>query len=221
MFYSVVDCVIGNLTIFVSNYSVLGKSDVVMRIYIVDGMCNTLVAPLLGVSIVTPFIETAAGIVVGARTGLAAVVTGLLFLITCLFAAPIASIIPAEASGAAILVSCFYVIQYLRYVDYEHKPQSIPALMAFVLVPFTSSIAMGASFSFVVLIGIWALTPYVYRITSQMVFAFAMSVLLLVVETGLIHDSVTMGAVLGGLVGMALIVGFFIESAKKRARSIQ
>jgi AGZA family xanthine/uracil permease-like MFS transporter len=82
-----------------------------MKIYFIDGFCNALVAPLLGTSIVTVFIETAAGIVAGARTGLASVVTGTLFLISCLFATSIATIIPSEASGGVILVACFYIIQ--------------------------------------------------------------------------------------------------------------
>ena len=82
-----------------------------MRIYLVDGFCNTLVAPLTGTSILTVFIETAAGIVAGARTGLAAVITGILFLISSLFARSIATIIPSEASGGVILVACFLVIK--------------------------------------------------------------------------------------------------------------
>jgi len=182
-----------------------------MRIYIVEGFCNALVAPLLGVSIVTPFIESAAWIVVGARTGLASVVTGSLFLISCLFAAPIATIIPAEASGGAILVACFYIIQDLKYIDYERTPRAIPALMAFVLVPFTASISVGASFSFVVLIAIWAITPNLVKITPQMVVAFALSVLLLVVETGLVTSTAAMGAVLGGCIASAAILGLILH----------
>jgi adenine/guanine/hypoxanthine permease len=95
-----------------------------MRIYLVDGLCNAVVAPLLGTAIVTPFIETAAGIVVGARTGLASVVTGALFLISCFFARSIATIIPSEASGGAILVACFFIIQGKR-VYWREYPLSI------------------------------------------------------------------------------------------------
>ena len=195
-------------TDLLSMYRALAESDKVMRILLVDGFCNTLLAPLLGVSIVTPFSETAAGIVVGARTGLASVVTGSLFLISCLFAAPIASIIPPEASGGAILVSCFFIVQYLKYIDFERMPHSVPALMAFVLIPFTSSISVGASFSFVVMIGIWVLTPERVDINLQMIVAFGVAVLLLVVETGLVTDTATMGAVLGGLFLFVLFAGF-------------
>jgi len=187
-------------TDLLSMYRALAESDKVMRILLVDGFCNTLLAPLLGVSIVTPFS--------GARTGLASVVTGSLFLISCLFAAPIASIIPPEASGGAILVSCFFIVQYLKYIDFERMPHSVPALMAFVLIPFTSSISVGASFSFVVMIGIWVLTPERVDINLQMIVAFGVAVLLLVVETGLVTDTATMGAVLGGLFLFVLFAGF-------------
>lgn len=82
-----------------------------MKIYIADGICNAVLGPFLGTSILTVFIETAAGIVAGARTGFASVVTGSMFLVSCLFATSIASIIPSEASGGVILVACFYIIQ--------------------------------------------------------------------------------------------------------------
>jgi len=194
------------------------ESDKILRILVVDGFCNTLIAPLLGVSIVTPFTENAAGIFVGARTGLAAVITGVLFLISCLFAAPIATIIPSEASGGAVLVACFSIIQLIKYIDYDQAAIAIPALMAFVLVPFTSSISVGASFSFVVLIGIWTITPNRVDINPQMIALFSLSVLLLVVETGLVQDTVTMGAVLGGLFAFALVAGIIVDVLRHRPK---
>jgi len=191
-----------------------------MRILLVDGFCNALIAPLLGVPIVTPLFEGAAGIVLGARTGLASTVTGLLFLLSCLFAAPIATIVPLEASGGVTFVACCFVIQYLQYIDYDNMAHSVPALMAFFLVPFTSSISVGASFSFVALIGIWALTPFRAGINPQMVAAFTMAVLLLVVETGLVvrTTAAVLGALVGGFVAFAVVsIGLMYQWRKRNA----
>ena len=83
--------------------------------------------------------------------------------------------------------------------------------MAFVLIPFTSSIAVGASYSFVVMFAIWAVTPNIVKISPQMVCAFSMSVLLLVVVTGLVQTSAAMGAVLGGCIGFSIVIAIFLH----------
>jgi hypothetical protein len=93
-------------------------------------------------------------------------------------------------------------------VDYSRPQRAVPALMAFVLIPFTSSISVGASFSFVVLFPLFVLTPNIVKLRPQIVCAFALAVLLLVVETKLVQDSVTMGAVLGGLLVFVLAASF-------------
>ena len=92
--------------------------------------------------------------------------------------------------------------------------------MAFVLIPFTSSIAVGASYSFIVLFAIWALTPNIVKIRTQMVFTFSLSILLLVVETQLVNDSVTMGAVLGGLCAFSIICSLVLNSCHDQLKQL-
>ena len=189
-------------------HSVLSESGKVMRIYLVDGFCNTLVAPFFGTSILTPFIESAAGISVGARTGLASVVTGSLFLISTLFASSIAEIIPPEASGSAIVIACFSIIQCLQYVDFSMPTKAYPALFSFILIPFTNSIAIGASYGFVVLFGIWIVTPHIVKVKPQMIVTFWLALLLLLIETGLVTSSIELAAILGGVVVLSLVISF-------------
>lgn len=196
--------------------SVLSESEKCVRIYLVDAICNMIVAPLLGCAVVTPFIESAAGIVVGGRSGLTSVVTGSLFLISALFANAIATIIPSEASGGAILVACFSIIQGLQHVDYTRTTRSIPALMAFVLIPFTSSIGVGVSFSYITLFVIWCLTPNWVKLRGQMVVMFTACVLLLCIETRLINTVPVLGGVLGGCVIFSAIFGALMVAYREK-----
>jgi hypothetical protein len=77
--------------------------------------------------------------------------------------------------------------------------------MAFVLIPFTQSIAVGASYSFICLFTIWIFTPNLVKIKTQMVFTFAFAVLLLVAQTDLVASSETLGIVLGTTTAFAIV----------------
>jgi AGZA family xanthine/uracil permease-like MFS transporter len=90
----------------------------------------------------TTYIESAAGVGEGARTGLASVVTGLLFLLA-LFAAPLVSIVPYEAASPALVVVGFLLMMQVRHIDWENMEVAIPAFLAIILMPFTYSITNG------------------------------------------------------------------------------
>ena len=96
----------------------------------------------------TTFIESAAGIAEGARTGLAAVVTGLLFLLAMLFS-PLAEVIPAEATSAALVVVGFLMISTVREIDWDDMTEAAPAFLIMVGMPFTYSIADGIGMGFI------------------------------------------------------------------------
>ena len=155
---------------------------------------------------VTPFIQSTAGIMVGARTGLSAVVCGSLFLISTLFASPIASVIPLAATGPVLFVACLPVVQGLRYLDFSSPVRVIPAFLAFFLMTLTNSIGVGVSFSFVILFGSFALTEDWVLLTPQMVCSFFVCTVLLLVETGLVTSMDVLGAIVGGFAVASIVI---------------
>ena len=90
----------------------------------------------------TTFVESASGVKEGGRTGLASVVTGLLFL-ACMFVSPIAAIIPAPATSAALVFVGSLMIGSLREVDYSDSANTVPVIMMLIFMPISSSIGNG------------------------------------------------------------------------------
>jgi AGZA family xanthine/uracil permease-like MFS transporter len=99
-------------------------------------------------SSVTTYIESAAGVSEGARTGLASVVTGVLFLAAILLA-PIAGIVPSEATAPALIVVGFLMAGGLREIDFTTLEDGLPALLTLAVMPFTFSITNGIGAGFV------------------------------------------------------------------------
>ena len=108
----------------------------------------TLVGSLAGTSSTTSFIESAAGVEAGGRTGLTAVVCGLLFL-ACLFFAPLAESIPGYATAAALLFVACLMARSLADVDWPDVTESTPAVIAALAMPLTYSIAEGIGLGFI------------------------------------------------------------------------
>ena len=96
----------------------------------------------------TTYIESAAGVGDGARTGLASVVTGVLFL-GALFLTPLVSIVPFEAASPALVVVGFLLMTQIRSIDFQDWTIAIPAFLTIVLMPFTYSITNGIGAGFV------------------------------------------------------------------------
>ena len=90
-------------------------------------------------STITTFIESASGVEAGGRTGLTAVVTGLLFL-ACIFIAPIAAIIPAAATSAALIYVGILMLQGLKRVDFDDMDQMVPVALMLIGMPISGSI---------------------------------------------------------------------------------
>jgi AGZA family xanthine/uracil permease-like MFS transporter len=90
----------------------------------------------------TSYIESAAGVGEGARTGLASVVTGVLFLLA-MFLAPLVTIVPFEAATTALVVVGFLMMTAVRTIDWTDYEIAIPAFLTIVLMPFTYSISNG------------------------------------------------------------------------------
>jgi AGZA family xanthine/uracil permease-like MFS transporter len=96
----------------------------------------------------TSYIESAAGVGDGARTGIASIVTGLAFLAS-VFLAPLVHIVPAEAATPALFFVGFLMMAQVVHVDWEDPEQGIPAFLTIVLMPFTYSITVGIGAGFI------------------------------------------------------------------------
>jgi AGZA family xanthine/uracil permease-like MFS transporter len=114
------------------------------RILLADSAA-TMVGAMAGTSTVTSYIESAAGVTAGGRTGLTAVVVGLLFLVT-LFFAPLVQAIPAAATAPALILVGALMVGSLVDVDWADPTVAIPAFLTLITIPLTFSIANGLAF---------------------------------------------------------------------------
>ena len=102
----------------------------------------TVAGACTGTSTVTTFVESAAGVEAGGRTGLTAFTTGLLFL-ACMFIAPIAAIIPPAATSAALIYVGVLMLQGLKNVDFGDMDQMVPVCLMLLAMPVSGSIGHG------------------------------------------------------------------------------
>ncbi len=113
----------------------------------------TIIGSLFGTSTTTSYIESAAGVRAGGRTGLTAVVVAILFLLS-LFLAPLAETIPRFATAPALLFIGVIMAKGLVEVDWEDVTEYVPAVVTALAMPFTFSIAHGIAIGFIVYAGI-------------------------------------------------------------------
>jgi len=130
---------------------------------------------VLGTSSTTAYIESAAGTSVGGRTGLTAVVVGLLFLAS-LFLAPLAGTVPAFATAPALCFVAVLMIRGLAEIDWEDLTESTPAVVTAITMPFTFSISHGIAFGFISYVGIKALAGRVRELSPMVVIIAAVFV---------------------------------------------
>ena len=110
-----------------------------MKEALVSDAIGTVVGACTGTSTVTTFIESAAGVEAGGRTGLAALTTGILFL-ACIFIAPVAAVIPAAATSAALIYVGVLMLQGLKNVDFNDMDQMVPVSLMLIGMPVSGSI---------------------------------------------------------------------------------
>ncbi|MGZ4446976.1 MAG: NCS2 family permease [Nocardioides sp.] len=150
------------------------------RILVVDSIAAAA-GGAAGVSSNTSYIESASGVGEGARTGLASVVTGLLFLLS-VFAAPLVAMIPSEAAVPALVLVGFLMMQQVRGIDWDDVEIAIPAFLTIVLMPFTYSISVGIGAGFLAYVLIKLVKgkaaqvhPLLYVVAALFVVYFAIS----------------------------------------------
>lgn len=105
----------------------------------------TMMGAVAGTSTVTSYVESAAGVQAGGRTGLTAVVTGLLFLLA-MFAAPYAQLIPLAATAPALIIVGGLMLLPLAEISWDDPFAAIPAFLTVAMIPLTFSIANGLAF---------------------------------------------------------------------------
>lgn len=113
----------------------------------------TVVGALAGTSSTTSYIESAAGVEAGGRTGLTAVVCGLLFL-ACLFFAPLAQSVPAYATASALLFVACLMARSLADLDWSDITETAPAVIAAITMPLSFSVAEGIGLGFITYVAI-------------------------------------------------------------------
>ena len=113
-----------------------------MKQALISDAVGTMTGALTGTSTVTTFVESASGVEAGGRTGLTALVAGILFLL-CMFIAPIAAIIPAAATSSALIYVGILMLSNLKEIDFNDLTQTLPVFIMLIAMPISGSIGHG------------------------------------------------------------------------------
>ena len=113
-----------------------------MKEALLSDAIGTITGSVTGTSTVTTFIESAAGVAAGGRTGLTALTSAIMFLL-CMFIAPIAAIIPAAATSSALIYVGILMLANLKKIDFEDITQTLPVTVMLLAMPISGSIGHG------------------------------------------------------------------------------
>jgi AGZA family xanthine/uracil permease-like MFS transporter len=109
---------------------------------------GTVAGAMMGTTTVTSYVESGAGVKAGGRTGMTSLVIGVLFL-ACLFFAPLATSLPKEIDGAALLYVAILFVRNITDIDWNDIAESGPAVLAMIVMPLTYSISNGIALAFI------------------------------------------------------------------------
>ncbi|WP_305041727.1 NCS2 family permease [Geoalkalibacter sp.] len=123
-----------------------GKIPGLPRMLTADALA-TVGGSLLGTSTTTAYIESASGVADGGRTGLASVVTAILFLLASFFT-PVIAAVPAYATAPALMTVGIFMMRGIGQIDFYNFEEGLPAFLTLILMPLTYSIATGLAFGF-------------------------------------------------------------------------
>jgi len=108
----------------------------------------TVAGALMGTTTVTSYVESGAGVKAGGRTGMTSLVIGILFL-ACLFFSPLATSLPKEIDGAALLYVAVLFVRNITDIEWDDISESAPAVLAMIAMPLTYSISHGIALAFI------------------------------------------------------------------------
>ena len=133
--------------------NVAGKVDSKGRVKDIDkamlsDSAGTVFGSLCGTTTVTSFVESGSGVKAGGRTGMTSIVIGVLFL-ACLFLSPLATSLPKEIDGAALLYVAVLFVRNITDISWDDIAESAPAIVAMITMPLTYSISNGIALAFV------------------------------------------------------------------------
>ena len=155
-----------------------GKMDRLNKALLADSTA-IVAGSLLGTSSTTAYLESAAGVQAGGRTGLTALTVAVLFLAS-LFIAPLAGVVPAYATAPALLFVACLMLRELGDIDWSDTTECIPAAITALVIPLTYSIAEGIAFGFITYAALKLTTgharqvaPIVWIIAALFLFKFA------------------------------------------------
>lgn len=142
----------------------------------------SIAGSMLGTSTTTSYVESTAGVAVGGRSGLTAVVTGLLFIGALLFS-PLAGMVPPYATAGALVYVAVLMMGQLYHLQWDDITEAVPAVVVLVMMPFTFSIANGIAFGFISFVAVKVLagrysevSPVVWILSLLFVGKFALGV---------------------------------------------
>jgi AGZA family xanthine/uracil permease-like MFS transporter len=124
-----------------------GKIKGLDRLLAIDALA-AITGAVFGTSTTTAYIESAAGIEQGGRTGLTSVVTGLLFLLTILFV-PVVEIVPKYATAPALIMVGLFMMKEVRAINFADIQEAFPAFIIIVMIALSYSISTGLAFGFI------------------------------------------------------------------------
>lgn len=128
----------------------------IRRLLIIDSL-SAAIGGAMGASSVTSYVESAAGVAEGARTGLHSVFVGLMFLLAILIA-PVAGVVPSAATAPALILVGFLMSSQITRIDFGRLDTAIPAFVTLVTLPFTYSISHGIGYGFITYVAIHVLS---------------------------------------------------------------
>lgn len=117
------------------------------RLLSIDAVA-TVIGAVFGTSTVTAYVESAAGIEQGGRTGLTSIVTGALFLLALLFV-PIVAIVPLYATAPALIMVGLFMMKEVKRIDFTNLEEAFPAFIIMVMIALSYSISTGLAFGFI------------------------------------------------------------------------
>jgi len=147
------------------------------RLLMIDAAA-TMFGAVCGTSTTTSYIESAAGVEQGGRTGLTSVVTGILFLLSMLFV-PVVGIVPKYATAPALMMVGLFMMKEIRLIEFSDMRQGLPAFVIIVMIAMSYSISTGLAFGFIAFVlmeimsgNIAKIKPAMWLITALSIFYF-------------------------------------------------
>tara|TARA_Y100001936_G_scaffold251565_1_gene308000 strand:+ start:224 stop:1510 length:1287 start_codon:yes stop_codon:yes gene_type:complete len=156
-----------------------GKIEDIEKAMLSDSV-STVAGSVLGTSTVTTYVESAAGVKAGGRTGMTSLVIGILFL-CCLFFSPLATSLPKEIDGAALIYISTLFVRNIVDIEWDDIAEAGPAVLAMLAMPFTYSISHGIALAFISYAAVKLLTgkininPAIWIIAVLSIVSFAVA----------------------------------------------